>query len=56
MDFNNFLKELPDPFGEIPSFSRFMQLLNEIWTQRLNLIEIMFNLDQEENMDPVCDL
>ena len=32
LDFNNFLMEIPDPFGEIPHYSKFMSLLTEVWS------------------------
>lgn len=56
LDFNNFLPEIPDPFGEIPHYSKFMTLLNEIWAQRLELPEILQNMDQEEYKSPAAEL
>lgn len=56
LDFNNFLPDIPDPFGEIPNYSKFVSLVNEIWHQRLELAEIQQNLDQEEFKDPTCEL
>jgi hypothetical protein len=32
LDFNKFLPEIQDPFGEIPHYSVFMSLTTEIWT------------------------
>jgi hypothetical protein len=56
LDFNNFLQDIPDPFGEIPHYSKFTSLNNEIWNQRLELAEIQQNVDQEEYKDPACEL
>jgi len=31
LDFNNFLSEIADPFGEVPAYSKFVSLINEVW-------------------------
>lgn len=56
LDFNNFIKEIDDPFGEIPNFDDFKELTEEIWPQRLNLPEIQQNIDQNEYKEPACEL
>jgi hypothetical protein len=50
------LPEVPDPFGEIPSYVDFSALITEIWKQRLELAEIQQNIDQDEYSDPTCEL
>lgn len=55
MDFNSLLANQPDPFGEIPSHNQFLSLLSEVWSSRLNLPEVMQNIDMEEYGDPTCE-
>ena len=47
---------MEDPFGEIPNYGKFIVLATEVWVHRLELAEIQQNVDQEEFLDPACEL
>lgn len=55
LDFNNFVSDYSDPFGEIPPYNKFVVYTNEIWQQRLDLAEVQQNIDSEEFKDPACE-
>ena len=46
---------MPDPFAEVPSQLKFQKLLDEVWTQRLQVTEINQGLNREEFADPSCE-
>jgi hypothetical protein len=56
LDFNNFLPDIEDPYGEIPNYARFIAQSTEVWVQRLELVDLQQNIDQTEYSNPACEL